>query len=52
MPTAFAAVPSASTTAGSLSFAWGSNSGQLIAAWITFLYLDILGSAITFVSSE
>ena len=48
VPTKFAAVPSWSTTAGHLDFNWGDNTGRLVGALFTFLYLDFLGSAITF----
>lgn len=42
--------PRLGTTAGSLSFNWGSNTGTLIGGFFTFLYLDFIGSCITFVS--
>lgn len=48
VPPKFAAVPSWSATAGQLNFNWGDNTGRLVGALFTFLYLDFLGSAITF----
>ena len=48
VPPSFAAVPSFAATAGQLDFNWGSDTGKLIGALFTFLYLDFLGSAITF----
>jgi adenine/guanine/hypoxanthine permease len=42
--------PSFTTTAGALSFDWGDDTGKLIEAFFTFLYLDFIGSSITFVS--
>ncbi|WIA12239.1 hypothetical protein OEZ85_012305 [Tetradesmus obliquus] len=37
-------------TAGALDFNWGANTGELIGALMMFLYLDLVGSSITFVS--
>ncbi|KAI8469218.1 MAG: xanthine/uracil/vitamin C permease [Monoraphidium minutum] len=37
-------------TAFSLDFNWGANTPTLVGAFVTFLYLDFIGSAITFVS--
>lgn len=37
-------------TAFHLDFHWGENTGTLIGALVTFLYLDFIGSSITFVS--
>jgi AGZA family xanthine/uracil permease-like MFS transporter len=50
VPPKFAAVPKFSSdgTAFALDFSWGDNTGALIGAMFTFLYLDFLGSAITF----
>lgn len=48
VPNSFAAVPSLATTGFALDFNWGDNTGRLIGAVFTFLYLDFLGSAITF----
>lgn len=48
VPSQFANVPSWSDTAGKLDFNWGDNTGRLVGALFTFLYLDFLGSAITF----
>jgi adenine/guanine/hypoxanthine permease len=38
------------STAGSMDFNWGKNTPQLISALFFFLYLDFVGSSITFVS--
>eukprot|EP00850_Spirogloea_muscicola_P011040 SM000067S20317 [mRNA] locus=s67:310511:313684:+ [translate_table: standard] len=43
-------IPKFHESAGSLSFAWGHRTGKLIEAMITFLYLDFIGSCITFYS--
>ncbi|PNH13010.1 Adenine/guanine permease AZG1 [Tetrabaena socialis] len=37
-------------TAGAINFAWGNQTGELIEAFVTFLYLDFIGSCITFVA--
>lgn len=37
-------------TAFSVDFHWGKNTPTLVGAFVTFLYLDFIGSAITFVS--
>ncbi|KAK9830128.1 hypothetical protein WJX72_009909 [[Myrmecia] bisecta] len=50
VPPKGADIPHFSATAGSLSFHWAGNTGKLIEAFITFLYLDFIGSSITFVS--
>ncbi|GAQ79544.1 xanthine uracil vitamin c permease [Klebsormidium nitens] len=42
--------PTFQETAGNISFAWGSDSGKLISAFVTFLYLDFIGACITFYS--
>ena len=44
------ATPHFTATAGSLDFHWGDDTGKLVEALITFLYLDFIGSSITFVS--
>ncbi|KAF8071270.1 AZG1 [Scenedesmus sp. PABB004] len=38
------------STAGALDFHWGENAGTLVGAFFMFLYLDLIGSSITFVS--
>jgi len=43
-------VASFQVTAGALDFNWGENTGALIGAFVMFLYLDFIGSSITFVS--
>jgi AGZA family xanthine/uracil permease-like MFS transporter len=43
-------LPNLSTTAFALSFNWGGQVGTLIGGFFTFLYLDFIGSCITFVS--
>eukprot|EP00897_Mesotaenium_endlicherianum_P005733 jgi/Mesen1/5188/ME000258S04286 len=43
-------VPKFHDSPGSLSFKWGSQTGKLIGAAVTFLYLDFIGSCITFYS--
>lgn len=48
LPPKFAAIPKFTATAGALDFNWGDNTGTLIGALLTFLYLDFIGSAITF----
>ncbi|KAK9805952.1 hypothetical protein WJX73_008142 [Symbiochloris irregularis] len=50
IPTKGVAAPKFTTTAGALSFDWGPHTGKLVEAFITFLYLDFIGSSITFVS--
>ena len=50
VPNQGVALPNLSTTAFSLSFAWAGRVGTLIGGFITFLYLDFIGSCITFVS--
>lgn len=44
------AAPHFTATAGALDFNWGDDTGKLVEALITFLYLDFIGSSITFVS--
>ncbi|KAG2495504.1 hypothetical protein HYH03_006448 [Edaphochlamys debaryana] len=50
VPDKVAYAPKFTATAGSLDFAWGDQTGKLIEAFITFLYLDFIGSCITFVA--
>ncbi|PSC74630.1 adenine guanine permease AZG1 [Micractinium conductrix] len=50
VPDKVAYAPSFSETAGSLSFDWSGQVGPLVGALVTFLYLDFIGSAITFCS--
>lgn len=46
----FKSVPQFHDSAFSLDFAWGGQTGKLIEATITFLYLDFIGACITFYS--
>jgi AGZA family xanthine/uracil permease-like MFS transporter len=46
----FTHIPHFHQSAGSLSFKWGASTGKLIGAFVTFLYLDFIGSCITFYS--
>eukprot|EP00271_Cylindrocystis_brebissonii_P015900 TRINITY_DN38970_c0_g1_i1.p1 TRINITY_DN38970_c0_g1~~TRINITY_DN38970_c0_g1_i1.p1 ORF type:complete len:509 (+),score=100.40 TRINITY_DN38970_c0_g1_i1:140-1666(+) len=46
----FTHIPKFHESAGALSFKWGSQTGKLIGAAITFLYLDFIGACITFYS--
>lgn len=48
-PTVFAS-PKFTTTAGALDFNWGNDTGALVGAFFLFLYLDFIGSSITFMS--
>ncbi|GAX80933.1 hypothetical protein CEUSTIGMA_g8368.t1 [Chlamydomonas eustigma] len=50
VPSTVAFVPKFESTAGALNFNWGGNTQELIAAYFLFLYLDFVGSSITFVS--
>lgn len=50
VPDKVAYVPHFTETAGALSFNWSGHVGPLVGALVTFLYLDFIGSAITFCS--
>lgn len=50
VPDKFAEVPKFTTTNGALDFNWGSDTAHLVQALVTFLYLDFIGSCITFVA--
>jgi xanthine/uracil/vitamin C permease (AzgA family) len=50
VPSKGVALPNLSTTAVSLSFAWGGQVGILLGGFFTFLYLDFIAGCITFVS--
>lgn len=50
VPNKGVALPNLDTTAFAISFAWAGQVGTLIGGFITFLYLDFIGSCITFVS--
>jgi AGZA family xanthine/uracil permease-like MFS transporter len=50
VPNKGVAAPTLAGTAGSLSFHWKPNFGTIFGGFITFLYLDFIGSCITFVS--
>eukprot|EP00270_Netrium_digitus_P014605 TRINITY_DN4989_c0_g1_i1.p1 TRINITY_DN4989_c0_g1~~TRINITY_DN4989_c0_g1_i1.p1 ORF type:complete len:523 (+),score=109.32 TRINITY_DN4989_c0_g1_i1:57-1625(+) len=46
----FSHIPKFHDSAFSLDFAWGNDAGTLVEGVITFLYLDFIGSSITFYS--
>jgi hypothetical protein len=50
VPDNVAAVPKFQKTAGAMDFNWGEDTGALVGALFLFLYLDFIGSSITFVS--
>ncbi|KAG2449606.1 hypothetical protein HYH02_005139 [Chlamydomonas schloesseri] len=50
VPDKVAYLPKFQETAGAIDFNWGDKTGDLIIAFITFLYLDFIGSCITFVA--
>eukprot|EP00198_Chlamydomonas_reinhardtii_P009149 XP_001698486.1 xanthine/uracil/vitamin C permease [Chlamydomonas reinhardtii] len=50
VPDKVAYLPKFQETAGAIDFQWGSQTGDLIIAFVTFLYLDFIGSCITFVA--
>lgn len=50
VPNEVVANPRFQQTAFALDFNWGANTGHLVGAFFTFLYLDFIGSSITFVS--
>ncbi|KAL4858275.1 Adenine/guanine permease AZG1 [Chlorella vulgaris] len=50
VPDKVAYAPKFTETAGALSFHWSPNVGRVVGAFVTFLYLDFIGSAITFCS--
>eukprot|EP00898_Chlorokybus_atmophyticus_P000922 jgi/Chlat1/1830/Chrsp14S02224 len=49
-PDSVVRTPKFHETAGNLDFHWGDNTKTLVEAFITFLYLDFIGSCITFYS--
>jgi AGZA family xanthine/uracil permease-like MFS transporter len=50
VPKKVVGVPKFEATAGALDFNWGSQTGTLVGAFFMFLYLDFIGSSITFVA--
>lgn len=50
VPSDVAGVPKFTTTLGVVDFNWGENTNDLIGAFFLFLYLDFIGSSITFVA--
>ncbi len=50
MPDKVADVPKFIKTAGAMDFNWGEDTGSLVSALFLFLYLDFIGSSITFLS--
>ena len=50
MPDKIIDLASFQETAGNLTFNWTGYTGTMVGAFITFLYLDFIGSSITFVS--
>lgn len=50
VPNQIVGMPQYDQTVFKMDFAWGDNTGTLVGALITFLYLDFIGSSITFQS--